>query len=427
MPQVRRTVDDRGLGVASRRRVLALLGAAGVASLVPGKLSSASASTTSGALAGTFTDAAGIVTDLSGDVTLTGLPGLVAISGATATPRPLQVPPSLYDGLDASARLTAWLNALPDGATAQFDPKQDLLCQTWVKVSNKRGLTVRDVGLVRTAPEIPNTIGAHLFFKTCDDLRVEGRYRVRSTNTVAGGALGFGKYNADTELAAALRLDFCAGFRMVAKLDVDGVWGDCIQLEICPDFDIALDPSGSCDRNGRQGITPIGLGGTITGFRLLHGQRTAFDFEPLGSTPTCGDIDVSDYKVRTRLLAFSATGGGEVNNVYIHDGISNGPAPVLRITPPAGMRRHNWRIERHVAQTLSSSALSGVKATRVDGLEVIDCTMPISSNPHVSIDLTECGDVTVSGSNFAPGGSFVRNTAPAPGQVLTVQPDQQVI
>lgn len=367
--------------------------------------------------------------------------GVSGRSPVTAQPRATQVPPAFYDGQDAAARLTAWLNALPDGAVAAFDATQDLLCQTGIKVSGKSNLTVRDVGLVRTATELrrgdpgvpASYIGAHLFFKTCPGLHVEGRYRVHSTNTVAGGAPGFGRYNADYEQAAALRLDFSSGFRMNAKLDVDGVWGDCIQLEICPDFDIALDPTGFCDRNGRQGITPLGLGGKITGFRLLHGNRTAFDLEPNGAARVCGDIEISDYQVRTRLLPFSAAGGGPVDNIYIHDGTSDGGVPpVLRITPPAGVRRRNWKIERHHSLVPLGPPLSAVRATSVDDLAVIDCSLGLTntppSRPHISVDLTDCGGaITITGNDFAPGGSFVRNTTPAADQVLTVQPDQQVI
>ncbi len=317
-----------------------------------------------------------------------------------------------------SAALTAWFKTVPDGAVADLGTGT-YLCQTHVKLENRKDLTIRGGRLLRTVegnivyPD-PNP---HLWLVGPVRCRVEG-LTVRGTNTTADQQAGFGSYKVSHEFDAAVRMEQFSDCS-VSGLDVDGVWGDGVQWQVGTG---AHQADCRIDRVGRQGVTLIGRRMLVERVRVEHGRRSGFDIEPDTAGQAVGDIEIRSCYSNTIGLAFASGGRGTVSNVHIHHNTSAGPSvPVLYVKASDGARRANWRFEDHTALWGLGSPMPAVFFVNVDGVRVARTKLPVAATQsRLAVGMQGCGGVCEIVDNDFGAGDRYYNAQALPGQSLVV-------
>lgn len=322
------------------------------------------------------------------------------------------------DGRDVTAELTAWLQALPNGAVADLRGRT-YRCETFIKLTDKTDLTIQNGTLVRTvvgAIAWPNP-NPHLWLLrptrvTVDNLTVTG------TNTAADQKPDFGSYLSAYEFEAAIRLERFTDCK-VTNLHADAVWGDGVQWQTGSGAYMA---DSVIDRNGRQGVTVIASDVLIERVRVEHSRRSGFDIEPDTATQGVHHIEIRDCYTNSIGLPFASAGRGPVNDVHIHHNTSTGTSvPVLYVKASDGARRANWRFEDHTAVKALGSPQPAAFFVNVDGFTVERCTIPIVPNQSkLAVGAIGCGgECVVTGNNFDSGRLYY-NRAPLAGQSLQV-------
>jgi hypothetical protein len=329
-------------------------------------------------------------------------------------------PPEYADGRDASADLTAWLLSLPPSSVADLGGLTYRV-ETLIKLDDRTGLTITNGTLVRTLKlddprhVYPNP-NPFIYLRRPAGCSVTD-LKFRGTNTVSDGFPGFGSYLTKYEFDAAIRIDDFVNFE-AHRLDVDGVWGDCVQIHGGEGVWIS-----DCliDRTGRQGISIIASQVLIERVKLLHGRRAGFDLEPNSIHDAVHDVEIRDCDTNTRLLPFASGGNGAVNNVWLHNNVSRGPAvPVVSVNASDGSRRSNWRIEDHTAVDGLGSPRAAVEFQHVDGVLVTRCDFNVKTGRGGAFLFNDCGGACTVTDSLWHGATTYDNKAPAAGQVLTV-------
>lgn len=364
---------------------------------------------------------------VGGLATLVSRPAF-ALDGTSPSRGPVFVSPIVpAAGRDVTDELTTWLRSLPAGAVADLAGRT-YRCERPVQLIDPVGITIRNGSLVRTDRVAHGGIvypkpNPHLWLLRPVDCIIEN-VKINGTNTLSDGRAGFGSYISTYEFEAGIRLEQFKNCT-VRNAIMDGTWGDGIQAHQGTGLYV-----GDCkiDRNGRQGITIIASDVLIERVRIEHSRRSGFDLEPFSSSIIASGIEIRNCYTNSRLLPYASGGRGQVNNVWIHDNVSDGTSvPVLSVASSDGSRRYGWRFENHIATATLGSTVPALRFTTVDDIWVSGCSLPVATNrSQQALGLASCGGSISANNNNFFGGVYYYNRTPMAGQKVSVNGLRQV-
>lgn len=231
---------------------------------------------------------------------------------------------------------------------------------------------------------------------TLRNLRVEGpfypeneRYDGPTRRENNFGEPGYAYYHTDFEGEHAFEL---SGSHDVAIVDTSSkdVGGDHLSAAGRG----GDDPGGStdirlvrahADHPHRHGTAPVHVFRMlIDGLTVTKGGYAYVDFEPGGDTQRVSDVEIRNGEASVALVAFVATGAGQVNDVYLHHNVVHSATPTWGFvhvestgTAEHG-RRRNWTANDNRADgyeigscsTAGSGVSPGATFVDVDNVEV---------------------------------------------------------
>lgn len=335
-------------------------------------------------------------------------------------------PPGTIDdtgATDVGPALQTWIAGLPNNSIIDFGTGNYRL-ERAVKMVSRTGLTLRGGNFFRqtntTDPTLkyPNP-NPWFWFTSCTNCTVQNAF-FRGPNTVSdqAGWPTFGAYLLDYEFDAAIRAEQFTNFT-VSGCDMDGIWGDGIQLQVGNSATIT---NNKIDRIGRQGVTIIARNVLVDGTDVLRGRRSGFDLEPDLSSQAVSDIEIRNCSTNTVGLFLASQGNGAVNNVWVHNNTSAGSAvPIIHCRASDQSRRSNWRFEDHTAVNGLGSPVAAMRFFYVTNLRVARVNLPVvTTQSRLALQMEECGGLCEIVDSQFGGGTFYQNRLPV-AQTLVLQ------
>lgn len=310
---------------------------------------------------------------------------------------------------DETAALNAWLQALPDHATAQLAADGCYRAEHTVQIKDKTGVTIDGNGATLRRTQV--TDQANRYPKSNSHLRVVNssdttvtNLRVEGTNDGRdlGGSIldangtsravhcytqyGFTCYTVALEFEHGIDLRGAPN-AMISGVTVDAVWGDGAYVSGGDQFASATS-SGSTltgvtvSRNGRQGIAIVRSSNVlIDGADIQSSRRAGIDIEPDTAGEVIRDIEIRNSTVHSWLLAFASGGRGNVSDVYIHHNtVTRSGVPFVYVRATDGTRRANWRVEDNEVTHSLGSPQAAMRFAHVDNVSVLRNNVNVNPN-----------------------------------------------
>lgn len=360
--------------------------------------------------------------------------------GAEPAPAPepsaVHTPPSgIADDCsqDETAALNAWLQALPDHATARLAADGCYRAEHTVQLKDKTGVTIDGNGATLRRTQVTDQAGryprsnSHLRLvntpdATVTDLRVEGTNDGRD---VGGSILdangkshtvhcytqyGFTCYTVALEFEHGIDLRGAPN-ATIAGVTVDAVWGDGAYVSGGDQFTPATSSGAvltnfTVARNGRQGIAIVRSSDVLVdGADIQSSRRAGIDIEPDTAGEVIRNIEIRNSTVHSWLLAFASGGRGNVSDVYIHDNtVTRSGVPFVYVAASDGTRRANWRVEDNAVPSRQSSLQPAMRFDHVDNVSVLRNTVNVTSTQsRWFIGFTDVGGILQVKGNDAGG------------------------
>jgi hypothetical protein len=245
--------------------------------------------------------------------------------------------------------------------------------------------------------------------------------------SLTAAARSDGLYSVALEFEHGLDIDRGANVTVYGGF-VSGVGGDGVFIRgighrLLPMPGTALTPGCGMvvDRNGRQGIAHTsGADCKIIGVDVVGSRRGCINMEPLPNGVVNG-VELAYCKVRGNGLGITSSGGGQVNNAWVHH-IEFGDTGTPSLHNGSKhwdtmIRRHNWLVE-HCTGKVGGSSAPGLRFHRIDNVIVRNNSLTFPS----SREMTGCEFIECTGWEFY-GNDFHRATTKMAVKEMLVDED----
>ncbi len=306
-------------------------------------------------------------------------PGAVA-ERALAAPNVYAIPPSIPGDCsrDVAQQITDWIASVPDNATLVFGQKACYKTERVITVTNKAGLVIDGNGATFKRFEVSPAelqwprANQHFLFVGARNIAMRN-LRIEGTNTAPDQRRDFGSYQRAFEFEHGLALQGVQGV-VVEDVFIEAVWGDGIYLGAQrgggPTTNARISRA-TIDRNGRQGIALSGVNGVlIEDCKILHSRRSGIDLEP--PPGTVENVEIRTTTINSHLIPFSAYGGHQVSNIFIHNNVIEGEGKGMWLFMRAAdnTRRHDWRVYDNKLVGKVGTPLAAMLFVNVDNVDI---------------------------------------------------------
>ena len=325
-------------------------------------------------------------------------------------PQDVHFPPgSIADDCsrDETDALNAWLDSLPDGATARLSDGACYRAEHTVEITDAPGITLDGNGATLQRTQVTNErlrypkSNSHLRVVNSPNVTVRDLTIVGTNDGRDLGGTVFDRDGATRKVDCYTQLGFTCysvafefehGVDLRGAIDVtvedvtvDAVWGDGAYVAGSDQFA----PVGShgavlenmtVSRNGRQGIAVVRSSDVlIDGADIQSSRRSGIDLEPDRGSEVISNIEIRNSTVHSWLLAFASGGKGNVSNVYIHDNtVTRSGTPFVYVRATDETRRANWRVHDNQVTRGLGSPQAAMLFFHVDNVSVVGNTVKIA-------------------------------------------------
>jgi hypothetical protein len=307
-----------------------------------------------------------------------------------------RVVPSSIDATGATAvgeELSRWLAAVAHEATViRFQPEgtyrvddASVALEGFTGVTlDFNGATLQRSRILDQPLRYPNRNGFLRVLRsrdvTIENLRVRGINASEGlpTEVVAANDRAYPMEPGDpTQGSYCVALEFEHGIDLVdcqnvtvERCDLAGMFGDGIYGQ--GELDGVWIRNVDIGRNGRQGMAFVqGRNITVHDAWIIDSRRSGIDLEPNSTTDVMEHIEITDCRIRSRLLAFASKGRGRVDRVRIAGNVIEGSGvPVIYVVASDDTVRDDWVIEENTMVDPLGSPKALVELGNVTGAVV---------------------------------------------------------
>jgi hypothetical protein len=331
---------------------------------------------------------------------------------------------------DVTGAINAFLASVPNGATAEFRAGATYRIEGTVEVVDRRGLIIDGKGARFIANErepdayaTRSSAGVLVKYpwRTRIHWSIEGGSNVVVRNMTIRGA-NFAGGRSDAAYVEALEAQHgvaVAGAEnvLVENVSVSYVFGDFVYIGGRTVNKVTVIPrnvtvrGGTWSNNGRQGIAITdGDGVLVDGIRMTETRRASIDLESNSAASVIRNVTIrNSYFGPGRLLWLAAAGsGGAMENVTLENNRLAGRTGSVRIVPPEGSRRKNFRLIGNVSDFAGGGGdvdIGAFNVWRVDGFVARGNKIPLQAyRGQVGASFRESCQIDVPAGQF-PGAS----------------------